>query len=238
MAASRDNPGGADGGHPPEPAFAGRCIAAVNTVAVAAFAWTLYYPRPYLLAVGLQAALPLLALLFSVIFKGRVRFEGRAWGRRPSLSLLFTLPVLALALRAVRDWHILDWGRFWTPIAVIGSALAVLVFACAADVRKKAAVAIFVFCLCFAYSYGLLLPLNCYDDRSWPTAYASKVLSHRVSYGRRSTTYYLNVSPWLNRPEVHQVPVHWSVYNGHPDGDAVRIVVHGGRLGFPWYLLY
>jgi hypothetical protein len=200
-----------------------------------AFAWAVYSPRPYGLAVGTQAVLPLVVL--PAIFRHRRLggFDAREKGY-PKVAYAFLMPILALALRAALDWHILGWGRFWLPFAAVGAGLFLLVVGGAADVRKKALKMLVVAMLCLTYSYGLLVHLNCYYDGSWPATYRSQVVSHRLdSSGRGPTTYHLVVAPWLDTPGEHPVEVSRSVYAGHHNGDPVRVAVHAGRLGMPWY---
>ena len=188
--------------------------------------WAICYPRPYGLAVGLQALLPVLALLPMIKFRRLGGFDGKANDPSSRVAGAFLMPILALALRALLDWHILDWDRFWIPFAAIGAALLVLVVCFASDVRGRIMRVIIVSCLCLAYSYGLLVHIDCYYDASWGTAYDSRVRRHHAATGGRGPAmYYLRVSPWLNQPGEHQVTVSRSVYSRHADGDPVRIVV-------------
>jgi hypothetical protein len=205
----------------------------------AASLWGAFYPRPYGLAVGFQAALPLVALMAMVVFRGQVQFDDTGKkGRPPSVAYAFVAPILVLAARSLLTWHLLGWSGLWIPFAAIGGGLFALVLVCAPEVRKKASTAVVVACFCLVYAFGLLLHINCFYDDSWPTSYESRVRAHRFSSGRRTTTYDLVVYPWLDRPEEHQVSVSQPVYGRHGDGDAVRILVRGGRLGMPWYEVY
>jgi hypothetical protein len=201
----------------------------------AAFYWAMYYPQPYSLAVGLQAVIPLFVIGL-LVRGGRLGgFGDRAAGSSSAVGLAFVLSIIAVAYRALRDFSLLDWGRFWIPFAVAGVAMTAVLHVFAADVRKKFVRTLVVAPFCFAYAYGLLVHVNCHYDNAWPVTYPSRILRHDHSSGRGVTLYHLTLNPWLGQPRDRRVEVPREFYSSHADGSPVHVAVHPGRLGFPWF---
>jgi hypothetical protein len=239
MTASRSDPAGSRARRAASPAADTWWVTILYAAVGATFFWAARYPRPYGLAVGLQAILPMLALAFMVRHGRLGGFDKNDRTPASKVAYAFLMPILALALRAMMDWQILEWGRFWIPFLAIGAALLAVILLFASDIRGKLMRTVLIAALCLAYSFGLLVHLNCYYDASWGTSYESTVRAHHVSRGGRGPTmFYLDVYPWLDRPEQHRVRASRTVYGEHADGGPVRIVVHGGRLGIPWYAVY
>lgn len=201
----------------------------------ASFYWAMYYPQPYSLAVGLQAVILFFAI--GVLVKcGRLGgFGDSKAGSSSAVGLAFVLPVIAVAYRAVRDFSLLGWDRFWIPFVVLGLAMTAVLHVFAADVRRKFVRTLVIAPFSFAFAYGLLVHVNCHYDDAWPVTYPSRILSHDHSTGRSVTLYYLTLNPWLGHPQERRVEVPREFYSSHADGSPVHVAVHPGRLGFPWF---
>ncbi len=210
----------------------------LNTATGAAVTWALAYPRPYSLAIALLAVLPLLGIGLVIATRGAVTLDSDRKNVRPTAAYAIFAPCLVLALRALEDWHILGWSGFWVPFAVgAGILLGVLLVGAGADSQRKASTVAVISFVLLAESFGLVLFLNCEFDRSVPAIHRTVVLSRRISRGRRSTSYYLTVGPWIDGRYAEEVSVPGSTYGWHLEGSTVLIGVRPGSLSMPWYFV-
>ncbi|MCU0290488.1 MAG: hypothetical protein MUF10_00645 [Thermoanaerobaculaceae bacterium] len=206
----------------------------LNGGGLAAGLWAMLRPVPYHLAIWTCLAMPLAALLSVRGLRGAIKLDARRGSPLPDVGLAFLMPCLGLALRAVLDWEILTWGRFWSPFLLASISLFVLVLACADDVRRKPSTAIGLLLFCAVYGYGSVILLNGLLDRSAPVGYHARVVEQRVERDKR-TSYHLKLSPWGPRTTTQEVDVPRSVYEKHSVGDEVDVTVHEGRLGIQWF---
>lgn len=210
----------------------------LNATTGALIFWALIYPRPYSLVVALLATLPLLGVGLVVMSRGAVMLDTDRKSVRPTASYAIMAPAMVLALRALEDWHILGWSGFWLPFAVLSGILIGLLLVCsAADGRRKAATLVILSAVFMAESYGLVLFLNCELDRTVPVIHRAVVLGRRMSSGRRHTSYYLTVGPWIDGRYSEQVSVPSSTYGWHQVGSTVLVGVRPGALSMPWYFV-
>lgn len=203
-------------------------------MAFLAIAWVFFHPDPYAYAVGLSLALPIASLLLLVWSGGVVRFDDTKKGAYPNVAVAFMLPAVAVSLRAILDWNVLQWGGFWTPFAVLGVGMMIALACAAADVRKKTTLLITGAIFCFVYSYGAVLHLNCFYDRSAAQVYRCKLREQHVSRGK-TTTYHFTLAPFIDGISERKVDVPAAVYQSYQVGDTVSVEVRAGALGIPWF---
>ena len=210
---------------------------AVNAIAVVAGLWALVYPRPYLPVIAALAVLPLVVIFEFVRSRGLYDLEGRRNEARPNLALALILPGPVLALRALRDLHLLHWQSV-IPAAIIVAAVLVFVVARTGEEKRKTAFPILLlFAVLFAtYAGCVIADADVLLDRSSPSAYRAKVLSASVSHGK-STTYSLQLGPWGPRQSPEDVEVPSSVYDDVAPGDSVCILLYRGTLRIPWFTI-
>lgn len=86
------------------------------------------------------------------------------------------------------------------------------------------------------YGAGFGMMADTIADRAPATTYSADVLSKHVSRGR-STSYYLELSPWgpMTTPNQVSVPAH--TYGSLQAGDEVCLALHPGSVRAPWYQL-
>jgi hypothetical protein len=209
---------------------------AVNIAGGALTVYGFFWPTPYRLSVGLLVAWPLVSALAMYFHRGLITFDQKKNAVLPSVALGFLLPTFALALRAILDWNILEWRGFWPPFACISAATFALVFASAKDVRAKRFSAILPLAFCCVYGYGTTLALNGLLDSSRPAVYEASILDKRSSSGR-STSYYLELSPWGPRTKSEEVSVAASQYREAAIGEKIEVESYEGSLGIPWFKL-
>lgn len=206
----------------------------VNGAGSAAMLWAFIYPEPYAVVIWILLALPFAALAAAAPFPGLIRFNGPAKGAYPTLSPAIGLAALGLALRSSIDRDILAWSRFWAPFAIISLLLFASILFRFPEIRAKPRSAFLPFLLAAAYGYGAAISYNCLQDHAPGRKYRAEVESKRVTHGK-TTSYYLELSPWGPRKESKEVTVSSSMYDRTRQGDSVDVRLRNGALGIPWF---
>jgi hypothetical protein len=213
-------------------------VGALNMATAIAVFWAMLYPRPYFLVIVALAALPLASACLVHLSRGAMVLDGKRGSARPNVAYAMLGPSMVLALRAFLDWHILGWSGFLLPFAVFaGTIIGFLLLSTVGDAQRKAGTVAFVCFVGIALSYGLVLFINCRFDHSVPAIHRAEVLARRISRGRRSTTYYLTVRPWIDGDYTREISVPGSTYGWHAEGSTVLIGVRSGALSMPWYFV-
>nr|WP_295867948.1 hypothetical protein [uncultured Chitinophaga sp.] len=83
-------------------------------------------------------------------------------------------------------------------------------------------------------SFGSIVYLNAFFDRSTPQFFETTVSGKRISTGK-STSYYLVVLPWGPEKSGRSISVGKSKYDAAAINDTIRMELHRGALGLPWY---
>ncbi len=211
-----------------------RAARAVNALGVVLGLLGLFRPRPYGLVTALLAAYPFAALAAVPLSRGLIRFDVRQKDIRPSILTAVLMPIVALMLRALLDFNVLSWDRFWTPFAFLTVLLMAAFLAAHKGIRLNpgaVAAALFFFAL---YGFGSALTLNALKTEDPPEVYSARVLDKRVSSGK-TTSYFLKLSPWGPRNGEKDVRVARRVYEKYGPGDEVRVYVLEGLLGIRWF---
>lgn len=204
-------------------------------LAWAVFGWGVFFPWPYRLTVGVLIVFPIFAVVAARLFSGAIKFDAPKGSGEPTIGIPMLFSSLALALRAVFDFQILNWQSFWVPFVVISAALYVLTLVNVMDVRRKVEFLLTAVFICIAYGYGVTITLNGSFDSKAPTVYNTQVIGKRVYSGKKHTSYYLKVSPWGPRSAAEDVEVSNSIYQSRNVGDQVRVFVRQGVLSIPWF---
>lgn len=208
----------------------------VNGAATGVGLWAMFFPQPYNAAIWTLVVVPFAGLLCLRRFDGIARYNAKKGGAYPSVDAAFLMPALGLALRALFDWHLLEWENFWVVFAAISTGLVIVSICIARDIRRTAT-AIFLCCLYSTiYGAGATIALNGMLADSKFTRYHAKVMGKHVSSGK-TTTYYLTLSPWRNRTGNEDVTVSRSTYSEYKEGDTAEILVRTGKFGIPYYIV-
>jgi hypothetical protein len=196
-------------------------------------------PRYSKTALILLLALPWIAVGLTWYFKGILRLYTSKSKPYPSLFFVVLVAELMSFFIIMRTYDIYDYGKtFWTSLLIL-SVLVLLVWAVAcgaamAGERNRPAVLLCLFLVAVAHSYGLLIFSNCDYDRSTPQISRVAISSKTVRQGK-STSYYLELSPWGRFTDGKNVQVSSSFFRSVDRGDSVSVHLKAGKWGIPWY---
>jgi hypothetical protein len=195
--------------------------------------WAWFHPHPYLLAVGLVAALPIMAVLVAASGKGAYSLEGRDNDVRASLTLPFFVPGLVLMTRALLDISVLDGARLSWLAAGAAVICMLLVLWSDRELRKASWVGFILPLITMSYCYGAASVVNLHLDDSEPQVFATRVVDMRVSSGDPITRY-LKVDPWGPVKEADELEVGKVLYERVRKGDRVCVYLFPGALRVRW----
>lgn len=203
-------------------------------------AWTLFFAEPYEYAIIASIMVPIIAVVGLKLSAGLIRIDERKDSAYPSVAWAVLAPSLALCLRALLDFNIFSHSEVWAPSAIITFTFISVLLIGDKEFRFKKALDYFTFSVIavmfYAYSYGAVVTVNCLNDRSEPEVYNAKVLSKRISSGK-TTTYYVELTPWGLRKEVEEVSVSQDLFEQLDNNDEVNIYFMEGYLDIPWFIV-
>jgi len=201
-------------------------------------AWTLFLANPYEYAIIASIVFPIICVIVLKYFNGLLRIDERKDTAYPTIFWAIFAASMGLCLRGLMDYNIFDYSKIWTPSILIAlTFIAVLTignkefkFNKAKDYLTILGFSIFM----FGYGYGAAITLNCMYDKSEPEKYDATILSKRISSGK-STTYYLELTPWGKQKEIDEVSVSKDLYNKLNQNDKVNIYFMKGQFDIPWF---
>lgn len=201
-------------------------------------AWTLFLANPYEYAIIASIVFPILCVLVLKYFNGLIRIDERKDTAYPTIFWAIFASSMGLCLRGLLDYNIFDYSKIWVPSILVALAyIAVLAIGNKEFSFNKAKDywTIIVFSiLIFGYGYGAVTTLNCMYDESEPETFDATILSKRISSGK-STTYYLELTPWGKQKEIDEVSVSKDLYNKLEKNSRVTIYFMKGRFDIPWF---
>ncbi len=201
-------------------------------------AWILFLANPYEYAIITSIFFPIICVIVLKYFNGLIRIDERKDTAYPTIFWAIFAPSMGLCLRGLLDYNIFDYSKIWTPSILIAlTFIAVLTignkefkFNKTKDYLTILGFSIFM----FGYGYGAVITLNCMYDKSEPQKYDATILSKRISSGK-STTYYLELTPWGKQKEIDEVSVSKDLYNKLNQNDKVNIYFMKGQFDIPWF---
>ena len=212
----------------------------INWAAGITTASTFFYPTPYQYSILAAMIIPIIALLAVKFSDELIRVDESKGSAHPSVVYAFIYPSLGIMLRAILDYSIFDYSNVWPTTVVITLAfLFVLLIKQQEITFNKKVHYLTVSCLAlflFAFSFGTVIHINCYYDNSEAKYFTAKVLDKRISSGK-STSYYLQLSPWGHQKEADEVSISKGLYNRFEVGEEVDIYFRDGKLEIPWFIV-
>lgn len=208
----------------------------LNNAGIAVGLWAFIFPQPYEILLVLCALFPLAGIMILVQSNGLVHFDERKNSAHPSIVRMFMMPALALALRSLLDFSIIDAKLLLLPVLAITAVFSGLMLAKSKEFTGKAWIKLLPIIFVAVYAYGLTVMGNCLFDESRPEVFGVKVMDKRIS-GGRSTTYYVKLAPWGPITEADDATVPRSLYEQIQVGKEVYVVKKDGILRIPWFYI-
>jgi hypothetical protein len=222
---------GATAGQRMSSAARGRRLAnTIHLIAWLLFARASFYPRPYTLVIGLLVALPVIALYIAHRSRGLFRLDVCRNDAHPSLAGAFIVPILALAVRAVVDYTIIDERLTAEFSLVLGLLFCVAVASADRPLRLRLALPL-LFALLFGY--GVVIEANALLGSAVAAGYNVPVQIKSVPRGK-SARYEVTLPPWGDEGGSNALSIELEDDAFLP-GDIVCLSVRRGALGIRWY---
>ena len=195
---------------------------------------------PYQLAVLVAVLLPIIALVVIKTSAGRIRIDAGKGSPYPILFTPFFFPPLAVALRSLLDYRILNHHDLWLTVIGLTFGLSVILSvtyrANKLPGKAKLMVVLAVAVGSFIYSYGVVIQYNCAFDTSAPQIFPAQVVDKRMHVGD-SIDRYLKITPWGPQQDATEVKVSKGLYDRAAIGEEIQVRLFPGKLGVPWYRL-
>lgn len=208
--------------------------------------WFLFYPDPYDILLGILLFIPILGIILNGL-------------KRPSMASLVEISVgkngedkydvadfidvaaWVILLRVLLDYEFESYYSMIIPGTVACIIILAILFITHKRIenstRNKWWIYIsLIFSVCL-YSYAGTYAANCTYDYSKPVVYEVSVAGKRISTGRRSTTYFVEVNPWGQHFEKEEISVHKKQYDKINIGDQIKIDLKEGLFSIPWYYI-
>lgn len=155
----------------------------------------------------------------------------------PSVALTIAFCAIGLFVFGVPVFSLEQWVLLKVALIITGVFTLVVVFAIrhwkTIFLRKLWAVIGFLVFFIPA-SYSSLVYLNTFFDHSPPQVFETTVYDKRISK-RRMTSYFLMVRPWGPVKSAVSIAVKKKKYEATAVGEVVKMELHQGALGVPWY---
>lgn len=155
----------------------------------------------------------------------------------PSVALVFVFCAIGLFLFGVPVFSLEQQVLLRGALIITGVFTLWVIFAIrhwkTAVTRKLWAVIGFLVFFIPA-SYGSLVYLNTFFDHTPPQMFETTIYDKRISK-RRTTSYFLMVKPWGPVKSAVSLSVKKKKYEAAAIGEVVKMELHSGALGVPWY---
>ena len=215
-----------------------RVARVLNIGGFAVAAWLFFWPRPHGGAIAAGLLQPLLAIAALWAFPHTLRIDEKKNSGHPSLLAGFIMVSLILLVRGLFDYEVVDYAPLW-PVA--GLAAVAVAGALALGSRKflalpteRLSVGMTLLVLAALYGYSATVLVNGAYDEAPAQEFAPRVTGMHSNSGK-TTTYYLTLEAWGPVPGGEDATVSHNYYRQVRVGQTVRVGLHPGRLGVPWY---
>jgi hypothetical protein len=213
----------------------------LNYASWAAAVWLWFYPHPYNLATAVGIILPIIGLFLVYRGKGLIKVIDVENSAYPSLSTTLTIPPLAIMIRVLYDYDILEYQNVWiytvlaTPIVLL-----MIIRVTKGEFQTKSKLEGLIIYPFLTATIGLFIffasiTINCTFDDSTPKLYDATVIEKEVSESRKGgTRYLLTLGPWGDVVDETELGVSKSQYERVQHGEKVNINLNSGVLSIPW----
>jgi hypothetical protein len=197
--------------------------------------WVLFWPRPHDVAVLCAvAAIPVaLALKLGSGFLLDVLGD-QTDDPRPAISVLIMLPAIAVFIRSMQDFNLLDWKPALQWSLCMTAVLTVPLLINEPSLRKKPYLGLYGVMFLSLYSFGSIAGMNEVLDSSRAHSYRTTIVDMHIQSGK-SQSYHLVLGGWNGRPEGDDVRVSYAFYRERQIGELICVYLRDGWLGFRYY---
>lgn len=215
-------------------------VRVLNISAIISAIWYFFVPVMREWALSGVILTPLAAVAAVKWSGGLIRYNERKYSVLPHVFFALLFPCMSICLRSIFDYELIEYKSAWRITLPVVGVLLMAVFSgisgfqFSKPVHYVEAAVIAAFFL--GYSYGTVTALNASFDRSVPAEYRAVVTGKRISSGK-TTSYYLELSPWGPRTEKKEVLVSSGQYEEYDEGDELTVLTQNGFFGIQWFRL-
>ena len=210
----------------------------LNIVAMADGFWLMIAPAPYHFCMYVSIAFVLFCFVVLYRFQGIIRVNEKPKSAYPSLAVGFMMPSFGLMIRALIDYTILQYNNLFLMTLACSIILLLLLWYCTGSFKDSSRLVRSLYYIIFfaIFSFGALTQVNALEDHSKEIVYSAQVLDKTISKGK-STTYYLELSPWGPRKNEERVSVPGAFFQKTEIGESVQVHLKNGYLHVPWFYI-
>lgn len=206
----------------------------LNNLAFMSAMWMIFYPKPYVVVLIVNLALPIIGIIIYIKFKDYVEFDDEKGRDCPNVGMVVLFPSIFLSFRAIFDFNVIYTGLLWVYLIVITIIILIIILLKSKEYKTKKWLPVIMFIFIFSYVYGGVITTNCVFDYSKPIKYTTYVEDKHKTKGK-VTSYYLKVRPWGPYNENNEVDVSKRLYENTEKGDRVRMLLFDGAWGIRWF---
>lgn len=203
------------------------------TSAILSF-WAIIWPEPYSLAIWIMIMLPFAAYSIVKFSKGLIKEDSAGKSAYPNLAIAILSPCMALLMRGVMDWNILQWYYLWGPMIIFTLALFLYAYYCAPKIIKRSITIISILFFCALYGFGVTIALNGVYAHPKKMYYNAELLEKSATKEKRPKLTF-KLTPWELKKEITEKQVGRTIYEKYNTGDKVTIVVKKGLFNLLIY---
>lgn len=216
-------------------------------IAIGFSLWFVLHPSPYKVLFVILMAIPILGLVLNGL-NGRpsiaslVRVKKNGEGEKEyDVADFIDISALAILIRIMKDYEFESYYSVIIPGTIAFVSVCLIVFATHRLIENSTPARTWIYLTLFfnifIYSFSGTYGINCVFDQSEANVYNARVIDKKISKSRRSTSYYVKVTPWGHHLDSEKIEVGKSQFDDLEVGEHISIDVHEGLFSIPWYYI-
>lgn len=208
--------------------------------------WFVLFPKPYEVLLGILLIIPIIGLFLNGLHKPSMATLveislDKDGENKYDVADFIDVAALAILLRTLLDYEFESVYSILIPGTIAFIIILAILFYTHKVIedsnRNKwwiySSLIFNVSLYCYAGTYAA----NCTFDYSEPKIFDTKVLDKRISNGRRSTFYYVEVAPWGHHLDREEISVSSAQYNEIDIDDSIKIDLKKGLFNVEWFYI-
>ena len=202
--------------------------------------WGMFYPNPYYFVIWILILFPMFRVFILFFEKGKFRFNNIEYGKELiHWSIIF--PALALGLRSVLDFKIINFSNGYVPaiILVLGFIVLYLITVKKELIsfrKENAWLNFYSLLLITVFSFSTVASTNVLFDHERLNNSEVIVLDKHISKVR-GTNYSVVLELINSNNNSKQISVSESRFGKIEIGDTLSILTGAGKYDIPWFIL-